>query len=105
MKKSFDNTNNIACQSFKAAIYLAPILLCSVDAMAATLDLEGGAKAVIEPVVKVIDRYFMHGLFISGAAGFLLYKGDLRERSVAFGIGVVAGGLAMWFGKAVCSIA
>ena len=103
MKKSSRNSKDIVRQSLKAAFYLAPVLFYSIDAMAA-LDLQAGVKAGIDPILKVIDTYYMHGIFISGVAGMLMQKGDLLERGWGFGKGSVGGGLTMWVVKTALSI-
>ena len=79
----------------KAAIYLAPMLLCSIDAMAA-FDLDAGMKAATEPVKKMINDYYPVGIFITGAIGaFMQQQGDLRDRMMGFGKGSLVGGLTV----------
>jgi hypothetical protein len=103
MKKNFKNNTNIVCQSCKAALYLAPMLFYSIDAMA-VLDLKVGIKAGIDPILVAIDTYYMHGIFVSGVAGMLMQKGDLVERSWGFGKGSVAGGVFMSAVKALLPV-
>ncbi len=95
MKKNFINFNNGISQFCKTAIYLAPILLCSLDATA-DFDLDKGAKAIAEPIKKMVNDYYPVAIFVAGAIGALLKsQGDLRERMIGFGLGSLAGGLTV----------
>jgi hypothetical protein len=77
------------------ALYLTPVLLCSLDAMA-EFNLDNGAKAIAEPIKKMVNDYYPVGIFATGAIGALLKsQGDLRERMVGFGLGALAGGLTV----------
>lgn len=94
MQESSKDSSAIVCQSLKIAIYLTPILLCNMDAMA--FDLEAGIKAAIEPVKKVINDYYAVGIFITGALGALMQQqGDLRERMIGFAKGAFTGGVTL----------
>ncbi|MEA0971094.1 hypothetical protein Megvenef_01066 [Candidatus Megaera venefica] len=82
------------------ALYLAPILLCNIDAMAA-FDLDAGIKAATDPVKKMINDYYPVGIFITGAIGALMQQqGDLRDRMMGFGKGSLVGGLTVMAVKA-----
>ena len=82
------------------ALYLAPILLCNIDAMAA-FDLDAGIKAATDPVKKMINDYDPVGIFITGAIGALMQQqGDLRDRMMGFGKGSLVGGLTVMAVKA-----
>ena len=76
------------------ALYLAPILLCSIDAYA--FDLDAGIKAATDPVKKMINDYYPVGIFITGAMGAMMQQqGDLRDRMLGFGKGALVGGLTV----------
>lgn len=77
------------------ALYLAPMLLSSIDVYAA-FDLDVGMKAATEPVKKMINDYYPVGIFITGAIGALMQQqGDLRDRMLGFGKGALCGGLTL----------
>lgn len=79
----------------KAALYLVPILLTSIDVYAA-IDLDAGMKAATEPVKKMINDYYPVGIFITGAMGAMMQQqGDLRDRMLGFGKGALVGGLTV----------
>jgi hypothetical protein len=100
MQKNSRNSYNKTRKVFKTALYLAPILLCSVDAMAA-FDLDAGIKAATDPVKKMINDYYPVGIFITGAIGALMQQqGDLRDRMMGFGKGSLVGGLTVMAVKA-----
>jgi hypothetical protein len=95
-KNSYSKTRKI----FKTALYLAPILLCNIDAMAA-FDLDAGIKAATDPVKAMINTYYPVGIFITGAIGALMQQqGDLRDRMMGFGKGSLVGGLTVMAVKA-----
>ena len=84
----------------KYAVYLAPVLFCSIDAFAA-FDLDAGIKAATDPVKKMINDYYPVGIFITGAIGALMQQqGDLRDRMMGFGKGSLVGGLTVMAVKA-----
>ena len=55
MQKNSRNSHSKTSKVLKTALYLAPILLCSIDAYAA-FDLDAGIKAATEPVKKNDQR-------------------------------------------------
>lgn len=84
----------------QTALYLTPVLLCSMEVMAAAtpqgFDLDRGAKAIAEPIKKMVNDYYPVAIFVAGAIGALLKsQGDLRERMIGFGLGSLAGGLTV----------
>jgi hypothetical protein len=100
MQKNSNNFYNKTCKIFKTAFYLAPILLCSIDAMAA-FDLDAGIKAASDPVKKMVNDYYPVGIFVTGAIGALMQQqGDLRDRMMGFGKGSLVGGLTVMAVKA-----
>jgi hypothetical protein len=95
MQKNSRNSHSKTSKVLKTALYLAPILLCSIDAYAA-LDLDAGIKAATEPVKKMINDYYPVGIFIMGAMGAMMQQqGDLRDRMLGFGKGALVGGLTV----------
>ena len=95
MQKNSRNSHSKTSKVFKTALYLAPILLCSIDAYAA-FDLDAGIKAATEPVKKMINDYYPVGIFIMGAMGAMMQQqGDLRDRMLGFGKGALVGGLTV----------
>ena len=89
------NSHSKTSKVLKTALYLAPILLCSIDAYAA-FDLDAGIKAATEPVKKMINDYYPVGIFIMGAMGAMMQQqGDLRDRMLGFGKGALVGGLTV----------
>ena len=82
------------CSILKTVVYLAPILLCSIDA--AAFDLDAGVKAGIDPVKKMINDYYPAAIFITGGMGAMMQQqGDLKERMLGFGKGALVGGLVV----------
>lgn len=81
----------------KWSIYLAPIVLCSLDAFGA-YDLDKGAKAVFDPVKKMFNDYYPTAILLSGGVGaFLNREGDMRDKMFGFGKGAVAGWAVVTF--------
>ena len=79
----------------KTALYLALILLCSIEPCYA-FDLDAGIKAATDPVKKMINDYYPVGIFITGAMGAMMQQqGDLRDRMLGFGKGALVGGLTV----------
>ena len=100
MQKNSNNFYKKTRKIFKTAFYLAPILLCSIDAMAA-FDLDAGIKAASDPVKKMVNDYYPVGIFVTGAIGALMQQqGDLRDRMMGFGKGSLVGGLTVMAVKA-----
>lgn len=100
MQKKSNNFYNKTRKILKTAFYLAPILLCSIDAMAA-FDLDAGIKAASDPVKKMVNDYYPVGIFVTGAIGALMQQqGDLRDRMMGFGKGSLVGGLTVMAVKA-----
>ena len=100
MQKKSNNFYNKTRKIFKTTFYLAPILLCSIDAMAA-FDLDAGIKAASDPVKKMVNDYYPVGIFVTGAIGALMQQqGDLRDRMMGFGKGSLVGGLTVMAVKA-----
>lgn len=100
MQNNSNNFYNKTRKIFKTAFYLAPILLCSIDAMAA-FDLDAGIKAASDPVKKMVNDYYPVGIFVTGAIGALMQQqGDLRDRMMGFGKGSLVGGLTVMAVKA-----
>ena len=94
MQKNSRNAYSKTGKVLKTALYLAPILLCSIDAMA--FDLDAGIKAATDPVKKMINDYYPVGIFITGAMGAMMQQqGDLRDRMLGFGKGALVGGLTV----------
>jgi hypothetical protein len=94
MQKNSRNSYSKTGKVLKTALYLAPILLCSIDAMA--FDLDAGIKAATDPVKKMINDYYPVGIFITGAMGAMMQQqGDLRDRMLGFGKGALVGGLTV----------
>jgi len=94
MQKNSKRSHNNARSILKTALYLAPILLCSIDAYA--FDLDAGIKAATDPVKKMINDYYPVGIFITGAMGAMMQQqGDLRDRMLGFGKGALVGGLTV----------
>ena len=94
MQKNSRNYYSKTGKVLKNALYLAPILLCSIDAMA--FDLDAGIKAATDPVKKMINDYYPVGIFITGAMGAMMQQqGDLRDRMLGFGKGALVGGLTV----------
>ena len=99
MQKNSKNSYSKTHLILKTAVYLAPILLCSIDAYA--FDLDAGIKAATDPVKKMINDYYPVGIFITGAIGALMQQqGDLRDRMMGFGKGSLVGGLTVMAVKA-----
>ena len=95
MQKNSKNSYSKTHLILKTAVYLAPILLCNIDAMAA-FDLDAGIKAATDPVKKMINDYYPVGIFITGAMGAMMQQqGDLRDRMLGFGKGALVGGLTV----------
>ena len=95
MQKNSKNSYSKTRLILKTALYLAPILLCSIDAYAA-FDLDAGIKAATDPVKKMINDYYPVGIFITGAMGAMMQQqGDLRDRMLGFGKGALVGGLTV----------
>jgi hypothetical protein len=95
MQKQSTNYYNNVCSIFKISLYLAPMLLTSIDAYA-VFDLDAGMKAATEPVKKMINDYYPVGIFITGAIGALMQQqGDLRDKMLGFGKGALCGGLTL----------
>jgi hypothetical protein len=100
MQKNSRNSYSKIRSTLKSALYLAPILLCSIDATAA-FDLDAGIKAATDPVKAMINTYYPVGIFITGAIGALMQQqGDLRDRMMGFGKGSLVGGLTVMAVKA-----
>ena len=100
MQKNSNNFYNKTRKIFKTAFYLAPILLWSIDAIAA-FDLDAGIKAASDPVKKMVNDYYPVGIFVTGAIGALMQQqGDLRDRMMGFGKGSLVGGLTVMAVKA-----
>ena len=100
MQKKSNNFYNKTRKIFKTAFYLVPILLCSIDAMAA-FDLDAGIKAASDPVKKMVNDYYPVGIIVTGAIGALMQQqGDLRDRMMGFGKGSLVGGLTVMAVKA-----
>ena len=100
MQKNSRNSHSKTCKVLKTTLYLAPILLCSIDAYAA-FDLDAGIKAATDPVKKMINDYYPVGIFIMGAMGAMMQQqGDLRDRMMGFGKGSLVGGLTVMAVKA-----
>ena len=94
MQKNSRNYYSKTGKVLKTALYLAPILLCSIDAMA--FDLDAGIKAATDPVKKMINDYYPVGIFITGAMGAMMQQqGDLRDRMLGFCKGALVGGLTV----------
>ena len=94
MQKNSRNSYSKTGKVLKTALYLAPILLCSIDAM--VFDLDAGIKAATDPVKKMINDYYPVGIFIMGAMGAMMQQqGDLRDRMLGFGKGALVGGLTV----------
>jgi len=95
MQKDSKNLYSKDHSILKTALYLAPILLYSIDVMAA-FDLDAGIKAATDPVKKMINDYYPVGIFITGAMGAMMQQqGDLRDRMLGFGKGSLIGGLTV----------
>jgi hypothetical protein len=95
MQKDSKNSYSKTRLVLKTALYLAPVLLCNIDAMAA-FDLDAGIKAATDPVKKMINDYYPVGIFITGAMGAMMQQqGDLRDRMLGFGKGALVGGLTV----------
>ena len=63
----------------KTALYFVPMLLCSVDAMAFTLDDFFAGPVTTAKVVAL--KYYPVGIFLCGLVGaFLERQGDLRDK-------------------------
>jgi hypothetical protein len=62
MQKNSKNSYSKTRLILKTAVYLAPILLCSIDAYA--FDLDAGIKAATDPVKKMINDYYPVGIFM-----------------------------------------
>ena len=100
MQKNSNNFYNKTRKIFKTVFYLAPILLWSIDAIAA-FDLDAGIKAASDPVKKMVNDYYPVGIFVTGAIGALMQQqGDLRDRMMGFGKGSLVGGLTVMAVKA-----
>ena len=83
----------------KTALYLAPMLLCSVDAMAFNLD--GFFAGPVTTAKEVALKYYPVGIFLCGLVGaFLERQGDLRDKMLGFGKGSVIAGLVVTGAKA-----
>ena len=94
MQKNSKRSHNNVRSILKIALYLAPILLCSIDAYA--FDLDAVIKAATDPVKKMINDYYPVGIFITGAMGAMMQQqGDLRDRMLGFGKGALVGGLTV----------
>lgn len=94
MEKFIKNSSR-SISILKYALYLSPVLLCSIDALAA-FDLDAGIKAATDPVKKMINDYYAAAIFITGAIGALMQQqGDLRDRMLGFGKGALIGGLTV----------
>ena len=94
MQKNSKNSYSKTRLILKTAVYLAPILLCSIDAYA--FDLDAGIKAATDPAKKMINDYYPVGIFITGAMGAMMQQqGDLRDRMLGFGKGALVGGLTV----------
>lgn len=100
MQKKSRNSLSRARNIFKRAMYLAPILLLSIEAYAA-FDLDAAIKAASDPVKKMVNDYYPVGIFVTGAIGALMQQqGDLRDRMMGFGKGSLVGGLTVMAVKA-----
>ena len=100
MQKNSRNSYSKTRKVFKTVLYLAPILLCNIDAMAA-FDLDAGIKAATDPVKIMFNVYFSVVIFITGAfCALMQQQGDLRERMMGFGKGSLVGGLTVMAVKA-----
>ena len=94
MQKNSRNSYSKTGKVLKTVLYLAPMLLCSIDAMA--FDLDAGIKAATDPVKKMINDYYPVGIFITGAMGAMMQQqGDLRDRMLGFGKGALVSGLTV----------
>ena len=94
MQKNSKNSYSKTRLILKTAVYLAPILLCSIDAYAFYLD--AGIKAATDLLKKMINDYYPVGIFITGAMGAMMQQqGDLRDRMLGFGKGALVGGLTV----------
>lgn len=100
MQKKSRNSLSRARNIFKRAMYLAPILLLSIEAYAA-FDLDAAIKAAADPVKKMVNDYYPVAIFVTGAIGALMQQqGDLRDRMMGFGKGSLVGGLTVMAVKA-----
>ena len=100
MQKKSRNSLSRARNIFKRAMYLAPILLFSIEAYAA-FDLDAAIKAAADPVKKMVNEYYPVAIFVTGAIGALMQQqGDLRDRMMGFGKGSLVGGLTVMAVKA-----
>jgi len=100
MQKKSRNSLSRARNIFKRAMYLAPILLLSIEAYAA-FDLDAAIKAAADPVKKMVNEYYPVAIFVTGAIGALMQQqGDLRDRMMGFGKGSLVGGLTVMAVKA-----
>jgi len=94
MEKIIKNSSK-SISVLKYVLYLSPVLLGSIDALAA-FDLDAGIKAATDPVKKMINDYYAAAIFITGAIGALMQQqGDLRDRMLGFGKGALIGGLTV----------
>lgn len=68
MPKKSRNSYSKTYKVLKITLYLVPIIFCNIDAIAA-FDLEAGVKAATEPLIQMINNYYLVGIFIIAAIG------------------------------------
>ena len=58
-------------------------------------DVSAAGKAMTDPVVKFVNDYWAAGVLAVGAGGAMVAPGDLRTKSIGFGVGALMAGLVM----------
>lgn len=91
MQKNSRNAYSKTGKVLKTALYLAPILLCNIDVMAA-FDVDAGVKAATDPLIKGLTDHWGKGVMLTGVGSALIGEGDSRQRAIRAGIGCAAAG-------------
>ena len=91
MQKNSRNAYSKTGKVLKTALYLAPILLCNIDVMAA-FDVDAGVKAATDPLIKGLTDHWGKGVMLTGVGSALIGEGDSRQRAICAGIGCAAAG-------------
>lgn len=91
MQKNSRNSYSKTGKVLKTALYLAPILLCNIDVMAA-FDVDAGVKAATDPLIKGLTDHWGKGVMLTGVGSALIGEGDSRQRAIRAGIGCAAAG-------------
>ena len=91
MQKNSRNSYSKTGKVLKTGLYLAPILLCNIDVMAA-FDVDAGVKAATDPLIKGLTDHWGKGVMLTGVGSALIGEGDSRQRAIRAGIGCAAAG-------------